>query len=82
MRKTVETVEAIGTTVEVVADVAPDVAAGEPAATHRIVALPAAGFCRAGRRWHREGEAVRREDFTDEQWAALEGEPMLAVVAL
>lgn len=82
MRKTVETVEAIGTTVEVVAAGSPDVAAGEPAATHRIAALPAAGFCRAGRRWHREGEEVRREDFTDEQWAALQGEPMLSVVAL
>lgn len=75
MRKTVET---IGTGGEVAPDVAPDVAA----AWHRIAALPASGFCRAGRRWFREGEAVRREDFTDEQWAALEGEPMLAVVAL
>jgi hypothetical protein len=67
---------------DVVADVAPDVVAGEPAATHRITALPAAGFWRAGRQWHREAEAVRREDFTGEQWAALVGEPMLAVVAL
>lgn len=53
-----------------------------PAATHHIAALPAAGFCRAGRRWFREGEEVNRQDFSDEQWAALTGEPMLTVVAL
>lgn len=49
---------------------------------YRINAIPAAGFCRAGRRWFREGEEVNRQDFSDEQWAALTGEPMLTVVAL
>ena len=49
---------------------------------YRITAIPAAGFCRAGRRWFREGEDVNRQDFSDEQWAALAGEPMLTVVAL
>ena len=49
--------------------------------THRITAVPEKGFCRAGRRWYREGTAVNRDDFSDEQWAALEAEPMLVVVA-
>lgn len=53
-----------------------------PAATHRIAALPAAGFCRAGRRWPREGEEVSRDEFSDEQWAAIESEPLLVVVEL
>lgn len=46
-----------------------------------IRAIPAGGFCRAGRRWFREGEEVNRCDFSDAQWAALKGEPMLSVVA-
>jgi len=50
--------------------------------THRITAVPAAGFCRAGRRWYREGTDVNRGDFDDEQWAALEAEPMLIVIRL
>lgn len=60
----------------------------EPAApaatmfTHRITAVPEKGFCRAGRRWYREATAVNRDDFSDEQWAAIEDEPMLVVVAL
>lgn len=49
---------------------------------YRISAIPAGGFCRAGRRWFREGEEVNRQDFSDEQWAALTGEPMLTIVAL
>jgi|JI10StandDraft_1071094.scaffolds.fasta_scaffold155962_2 hypothetical protein len=53
-----------------------------PQFTHRITAVPAAGFCRAGRRWYREATAVNRDDFSDEQWAAIEDEPMLVVVAL
>lgn len=53
-----------------------------PQFTHRITAVPAAGFCRAGRRWYHEATAVNRDDFSDEQWAALEAEPMLVVVAL
>lgn len=65
------------TTVETTTEESPP-----PAATHRIAAIPAAGFCRAGRRWCREGEEVSRGEFSDEQWAALEGEPLLVVVAL
>ena len=53
-----------------------------PQFTHRITAVLAAGFCRAGRRWYHEATAVNRDDFSDEQWAALEAEPMLVVVAL
>lgn len=48
--------------------------------THRITAVPAAGFCRAGRRWYREPTEVNRADFDDAQWAALEAEAMLVVV--
>jgi hypothetical protein len=60
----------------------------EPAApgaslfTHRITAVPEKGFCRAGRRWYREGTAVNRDDFSDEDWEALEAEPLLVVVSL
>lgn len=53
-----------------------------PTNTHMIAAIPATGFCRAGRRWYREGEAVDRADFTAEQWAALEAEPLLTITAL
>ena len=50
--------------------------------SYRISAIPATGFCRAGRRWYREGQAVDRADFTAEQWDALVGEPLLIVTAL
>jgi len=53
-----------------------------PHFTHRITAVPAAGFCRAGRRWYREATAVNRDDFSDEQWAELLAEPLLVVTAL
>lgn len=52
------------------------------APTHRISGLPELGFCRAGRHWPREGVEVRRDDFDDQQWAALETEPRISVVAL
>lgn len=64
-------------------DETPEVVAHpEPTVTHRISAIPANGFCRAGRRWYREGEAVDRASFSDDQWAALEGEPLLNITAL
>lgn len=50
--------------------------------THRIAGTPERGFYRAGRHWPREGVEVARADFDDEQWAALEAEPRLVVVAL
>lgn len=50
--------------------------------THRITAVPAAGFCRAGRRWYREPTEVSRADFDDAQWTALAAEPQLVVVRL
>lgn len=51
-------------------------------ATHRITAVPATGFCRAGRRWYREATDVNEADFTADEWAALCDEPMLVVVRL
>lgn len=53
-----------------------------PVFTHRITAVPETGFCRSGRRWYREGTDVNHGDFDDEQWEALEAEPMLVVVSL
>ena len=50
--------------------------------THRITAVPAKGFCRAGRRWYREATHVNRDDFSAEDWDALEAEPMLVVVSV
>ena len=46
---------------------------------YRIRSITPRGFCRAGRRWSAAGDIVAREDFTDEQWLALEAEPMLSV---
>jgi hypothetical protein len=60
----------------------PPAEAALPVASHRIAAIPAAGFCRAGQRWPQAGVDVSRADFDDEQWAALQAEPLLAVVAL
>jgi len=63
----------------------PHVAPAEPApaiVTHRIAATPERGFYRAGRYWPREEVLVDREDFTVEQWAALEAEPRLVVSSL
>ena len=57
-------------------------AADEARPLYRIAGLGLHGFHRAGRHWPREGAEVAREDFTDEQWAALEGEPMISIKAL
>lgn len=57
-------------------------AASPAAPTHRIAAIAGAGFCRAGRRWPRDGVDVTRSDFTDEEWVALTAEPLLVVTAL
>jgi hypothetical protein len=53
-----------------------------PQFTHLITAVPEKGFCRAGRRWYRDATHVNRDDFSAEDWAALEAEPMLVVVSL
>lgn len=53
-----------------------------PVMTHEIKAIEARGFCRAGMRWFQEGTFVNRDDWSDEQWAALIGEPKLVVRAL
>ena len=57
-------------------------AALTPAFTHRISGTPEHGFYRAGRHWPREGVEVNQTDFTADQWAVLEAEPRLAIVAL
>lgn len=51
-------------------------------ANYCVAATPERGIWRAGRHWPREGAEVARSDFTDEQWAAIEGEPRLVVSAL
>lgn len=51
----------------------------EVAATHEIKAIPAKGFCRAGRRWPTEATRVNRADFSDEQWQSLTDEANLIV---
>lgn len=53
-----------------------------PVMTHEIKAIEARGFCRAGIRWFQEGTFVNRDDWSDEQWAALTGEPKLVIRAL
>ena len=59
----------------------PAAKAGKPKRGERftIRANRKRGFHRAGRFWPAGGETVARDDFTDEQWAALEGESMLTV---
>lgn len=47
--------------------------------THTVRAMSAKGFWRAGRFWPPEETPVFREDFTDEQWQALESEPAIAI---
>ncbi len=44
-----------------------------------LIRATAEGFRRAGRAWPVAGERVRRTDFTDEQWAALEAEPRILI---
>lgn len=51
-------------------------------ATHRIAGQSQTGFWRAGRHWPPEGIDVNKADFTDEQWAALEGELKLSIKPL
>lgn len=51
----------------------------ETVATHTISAVPEKGFCRAGKRWHREPTYVNRADWDDEKWQALTNEPNLVV---
>jgi len=53
-----------------------------PQPTHRIVGHGQNGFYRAGRHWPQEGVDVVRDDFTDDQWAALEAEPKLSIKTL
>lgn len=50
--------------------------------THSIKAAPAKGFHRAEKFWSREETKVNQADFTDDQWAALEAEPMLTITTL
>jgi len=50
--------------------------------THRIVGHGQNGFWRAGKHWPVEGLDVVRDDFDDEQWAALEAEPKLSIKTL
>lgn len=50
--------------------------------THRIAGQAPKGFYRLGRFWPPEGVEVNREDFDDEQWLALEGEPKLSIKPL
>lgn len=62
---------------------APDLTIGVlPNFTHRIAATTEKGFYRAGRHWPREGVEIDRAEFSDQQWSALEGEPMLTVKTL
>jgi len=48
-------------------------------ATHLSVRATRDGFRRAGRAWPAEETTVPLKDFTDEQVAALEAEPLLTV---
>lgn len=57
----------------------PENANAKAAPTYRISARPERGFHRAGRYWPRQGVEVARAEFTDEQWAAIEAEPLLTV---
>ena len=50
--------------------------------THTVKAGPAKGFHRAGKFWTREETKINHADFTDEQWDALEAEPMLTIQQL
>lgn len=50
--------------------------------THAVKAGPAKGFHRAGKFWTREETMINRADFTDEQWEAIEAEPMLSIQQL
>ena len=63
-------------------DTAAEPAAAAAVVSHRISATTERGFYRAGRHWPREGVDVDRFEFTDEQWAALEAEPLLVIAAL
>lgn len=70
---TVKTVEQEGESAVLDASAAP---------THRIVGHGQNGFWRAGKHWPVEGLDVVRDDFDDEQWAALEAEPKLSIKTL
>ena len=50
--------------------------------THRITAVPAAGFWRGDHKWHADGEDINRADFSYEQWEAITAEPLLVVTSL
>lgn len=54
-------------------------AAAKPIPGLAIRAIPATGFCRAGRRWLPEVQTVALSEFTQDQVAALRAESMLAV---
>lgn len=76
---TENTGELIGLGADEIIGAAGAVLEGEYAFTHEIKAVPAKGFCRAGRRWPQESTFTHRDDWTDEQWAALTGEANLIV---
>lgn len=67
---------------EVITQSVAETPAIEPEATHRIAGQSPTGFWRAGRHWPPEGIEVNKADFTDEQWAALEGELKLSIKPL
>lgn len=71
--------ELIGLGVDEIIGAAGAVLEDEYAFTHEIKAVPAKGFCRAGRRWPQESSFTHRDDWTDDQWAALTGEANLIV---